>query len=201
MVTLLIHGYGLSLHGPSSNDPEDVYNGFDAWSDDINKQLAISFSWRDNRRYTWIQLANPLTYYRHYFIEKRLSSDSTVLENLNNIILQNSPTVIICHSMGCNLLLNYLAKYPLGLHIKIIFIQSDADYNARLDYNITNITQVFDISLVMSSLINIKLRQGLCILPTANKRQLFWHRWYPNNHADCIKDKRLKEYIDKLTNV
>ncbi len=119
-----------------------------------------------------LNIKNIWEIYNLYQKEKKLAKDNNLLFQLHCVIDTFKPKIIICHSIGCYLFINYIKKFNLSKNIaKIVFIQADLPKKQKLSIKITkplknkklefiNFYCYWDDSLTISSIINKKLRAG-----------------------------------------
>ena len=170
---LLIHGFGINIASPFQS-PLGETKGFDCFQDQIANQTAQTFEWSIATKYTFLQSMNPSCYLKTYREEQKKAESYAIHEQLNEMIIKEQPSTIVCHSMGAYLLLNYLEHFESTNSVKdIIFTQADISTNRNLHklriydqlkrnkIKITNYYCQWDPALLSSSIYNSSLRAGL----------------------------------------
>jgi hypothetical protein len=172
---LLIHGFGTGVRdeifwilSKSKEKQELEYNEFKAFNHLINKGEASVFRWHD--RFNASKIKDFLTIEKYidlYKREKQKAVSPELQKKLYQTIEKENPEIIVCHSMGCYLLLNYLEKYTLNPSVKKIFlVQGDFDKKYkiqnpdilnRIEKNTLRIINVYcpwDTTLITSPFVN-----------------------------------------------
>jgi hypothetical protein len=130
---VLIHGYGVGGEYWQFRKPEGKFAGFGAFSELINHEEAGVFRWDEPRQFSFWELFNPFEHLKLYDREKAKSQSSNTHKNLKTFLYQENPEVIVCHSMGCSLLLNYLDTNPLPNSVRhIVFVQGNTSQSRKL---------------------------------------------------------------------
>jgi hypothetical protein len=117
---------------------------------------------------------NPKADLNSYYKEQKLILTDALQKRLYNELIQINPTVIVSHSMGCELLINTLNKYGLPASVNsIITINSDSPEDKELssqevidrlinkDLKFINLHSITDLTLAASAVLNKnKFRAG-----------------------------------------
>lgn len=151
--------------------------------------------WGDDRTFAIFQSVNPFAYLKNYLHEKKQIQDPNYIETLNKFLYQHKPEILICHSMGCLYLANYLKinQLPKSI-IKIVCIQGDACRKTVFNTTVPVISGFcfWDYTLWFSALINKYLPIGLFGSSTVLNYFMFLsppnpHKTATNNHQTISK--------------
>jgi len=205
---LLIHGFSYHLINTFFGVKHSNKVGFKVFFDDeINK--AEMFNWGIEKTFSWFQSVNLFSYLELYRQEKKTALSLEIQNKLQEKLASFKPEIIITHSMGAYLFLNYLNKFTLPLSVKkILFIQGDTSRNFKISnpkiiysvkkelLEIENYHCFYDPTLLFSQLINFSSRIGLWGL----KDKIVQNFYYPLNktrnlHISSISDYDLKESV------
>ncbi|MGL4759488.1 MAG: hypothetical protein ACRCXZ_09195, partial [Patescibacteria group bacterium] len=123
----LIHGYGtgaqyafLKVLGPDAG-----YNIFDEL---LFQKAAYLYDWRIYKKYSFFDCLNIRNYYTLYREEGIKALSEINLLNLNTRLIEQDPEVIICHSMGCKMILSYFEGHRPNPKLQsIVLLQGDFD--------------------------------------------------------------------------
>ena len=207
---LLIPGFqseaSLAILPDHSKDPTA---GFGVFSNYIKNGQAIPYRWGIQRRFTALDCLNPVAHMKLYWDEKKLSISDQTLTNLRGLIKLNNFETIVCHSMGCQVLLSYMIKFglPEGVH-KIIFVQGDIT-NQSLNINTDSLTSIinkrvewlnlhcfWDQALVSSAIAGLQLPIGLFGAESSIVKNRSWPLWRRINlHTSSINDPGILKLI------
>lgn len=217
---LLIHGFGTSVRdelirivSKQKVRPSVEYEEFKAFNHLIKEKNAFIFRWNDDFKALKIKDFTAIEKYIDLYKREKIKSlAESTQKTLDEFIKKNNPEIIVCHSMGCFLLLNYLEKYELSNSVKKIFlVQGDFDKKhkiinpeiiKRIEENKLRIVNVYcpwDTTLMLSPLVN-KL-----IVPAGLNRMrnpyivdvLFPLTNNMNLHNSSIKSKDLLDFVLK----
>ncbi|MFA6018226.1 MAG: alpha/beta hydrolase [Patescibacteria group bacterium] len=206
---LLIHGYATKLKASIFKSPYSDDEGFTAFHNSIDSGEIDVFHWGIPRSLSFIQALNPFSYLSLYQEEELRTKSSEIQQKLFNTIESSKIEKVICHSMGCRLLLQTINAIGLpGSVQSIIFLQADIDGNATIsNSNIANrLSQktltlknfhcFWDPTLLISSLLHKNIRIGLRSWNQPNiKNQLFPLLRLPNLHMNPLRNKQTVEKI------
>lgn len=200
---LLIHGFAIGLDTwfhPQKNH----LAGFEVFADDIESGNARVFRWTAEQKPSFFASLNPLFYREYYRQERQKAQDIVTLRDLHRVIDESQPRVIVCHSMGCYLLLQYVLRFNLAPSVKkVVFIQADCSVKEMKQSNIAseaakliNVYRFFDPSLWISTMYHRTLRMGL-YAPKLPNLSCIYHPSYVqlNPHTSALSDKKLKNIL------
>lgn len=205
--TLLIHGYATDLTAWKFRRAFGEHAGFAAFDEAIASAEATVFRWGIERELSFWQSLNPFSYLQLYRDEEKLAESAALQQGLINYIQEHNIERIICHSMGCRLLLATMNAFDLpGSISEIIFLQADFPSRTRIDHfdtandiNIKNYYCFWDQSLLASSILHGNLRAGLIGWKQSRVRNRFYALLKPINlHTSPQRDPTLaKKLLDK----
>ncbi len=212
---VLIHGYGTGLDGLIMK-PEAIDNGgFLVMQDRIDSGEVILYDWRINKKLSILESLNPIENIKLYQDDVELALSESNLLKLYNFLDLYNPSVIICHSLGCRMLLSLLDKYMPNSNLgRIILMQGDFDSSRHIPDSLLKKNEVlienyycyWDQALFSSSIINYHLRAGQVGWRQKNPTRVkdrIQNKFFPliklpNLHSACIRDKRVFEKLVKL---
>lgn len=206
---LLIHGFaqGVSfLPFKKSKTNEQI---FPIFKKEILEKNAVVFNWALDWEINFKNFLTAKNLQKLYFKERRLACHTQTLNKLNLLTEKFQPNLIIAHSMGCYLLLNYFAKFKTWDSLnKIVFVQADINNKTKIPTNlkivlekqnlkIINLYCYWDQALLYSSFLHKKSRAGL----TGWKQQEVKNRFVsltdlPNPHQGFLNNNRLRFILD-----
>ncbi|PIY79707.1 MAG: hypothetical protein COY81_01170 [Candidatus Pacebacteria bacterium CG_4_10_14_0_8_um_filter_43_12] len=135
---ILIHGYSVGITISSGPLPADL--GFSSFEEQLATREAVMFSWYQEEKHSFFSFINPFYLHQLYKIEKIASQSVAVLTRLAKLLTEEQPEIIVCHSLGTTLLLNFLNAFSLEKSVeKIIFIQSDIPKNTAIPETLTQV--------------------------------------------------------------
>jgi hypothetical protein len=200
---LYLHGYGTAISS-FFQKPLASHRGFQL-SKAFNETNTVldPFDWSIPTHLDPWSALNPLAQLNIYLEYRRALQNQSLLKKLSQRLNQDQPTTIVCHSLGCQLLLNYVQNYQLPASVKkIIFLQADISYNAPIDFELDfiNVFCPWDLSLFFSSLYHLQWRAGLVglkLTKTKNQKNVFFPalRW-GNPHTAVLEEvERLEQLL------
>lgn len=140
----------------------------------LDDGTADIFRWDQVYDFIVKEAINPNSYVEVYRKERKLIHSTEMQKGLYNKILTFEPEVIVCHSLGCELLLKTLrSSSTLPPFIKkIAFSQADISHNASIprlvkkriqegELSLINYYCPWDILLMASTFMNKRPRSGL----------------------------------------
>lgn len=206
---LYLHGYGTAIESFFQR-PLPQHRGF--WlSENFNQQHSVlpPFDWSIRTKLNWWAALNPCTQFQVYLKYRQAVEDEQVLKKLNSMLKAEQPTTLVCHSLGCQLLLNYLKFFQLPASVnRVIFLQADIPHDQKIDLpkevTLTNVYCPWDFSLLVSSLYHFKLRAGIFGLNTlktekgksSNHQNVFFPALiWGNPHTAVLRDLGRLEHM------
>ncbi|MCX6715079.1 MAG: hypothetical protein NTX72_04670 [Candidatus Uhrbacteria bacterium] len=198
---VLLHGFAVHLTAPIVRPAFGPSASMSAFDELVSTGEARVFPWGIAKRVKPWQLLNPLLIQQLYQDEYKLIQSLELQRTLQLFLEREKPSMIVCHSMGCSLLQNYLEKFTLPSSIKsIVLVQSDLAATKKLRTNVTlhHLYCPWDPTLLLSSLVSNHLRAGLCKSKQAGVNNiLFPLTTFPNLHTSSICDKKLPEFVTR----
>ena len=201
--TILIHGYAIELQ-TWFRPKKDELAGFYAHAEELEAGKAKVFRWTISRDLSFLSAFNPLAYQQLYEEERQKAQDLVTLKDLKRMLDEEQPSNIICHSMGCFLLLEYLIRFEFPVSVKkIVFIQADctelelkASTLLTLPIQFVQVFRFLDPSLWMSSLYHQQVRLGLHPVKSAKVKNIYKPSFkYFNPHTSVLVDKAFKNEL------
>jgi len=195
---VLVHGFASDITSPFSQ-PEPDHSGFRAFAPLVEKEEAVSFRWAIPHTLGLIDSVSLPAFLKVYQKEKVKAGELETLQSFKSFLDRKQPGFIVAHSLGCELVLNTLEKFPLPASVKrITFVQGDFNYDRGLPNNFDETVEYlqlyapWDYTLAFSSLYNRKARAGLVGWKTKNvKNQLFLSYKHPHLHVSPMRDSNL----------
>jgi hypothetical protein len=201
MKTLLIHGYATKLHASIFRKPLPEHEGFIGLQNEIKNGEIDVFHWGIDRPLSFVQSINPFSYLTLYRDEERLAESLELQQKLFTMITSSGTKRIICHSMGCRLLLNMINAIGLPSSVRsIVFLQADIDADSELptpiSYSLENFFCPWDPSLITSSMLHWNLRVGLRAWKHKNVKNSFFPLLRPINlHISPLRNRRFAKFL------
>lgn len=211
---VLIHGFAAGLTAAAIYKAEGADGGFWGFKGYISEGKVASFRWSIRTTFNWSQTFNPLSYIQLYFKEKKKAESAELIAVLAEFLQKEQPSKIICHSLGCYLFSNYLAKHRLPNSVtEVVFVQADLPKDVDSVRNhlenlhgsnvkkITNFYCPWDYTLVGGMIINGYVAAGLTGL-SANKVENVFYPLYehPFVHSSSIRSKKFaKKIIESIS--
>lgn len=197
MKTLLIPGYATQLRASIFRAPLPRHEGFFAFQSAVDAGDTDVFHWGISRCFSFLQSLNPFSYLKLYRDEETLAHSLETQQRLFDMIAASGTERIICHSMGCRLLLNTINSLGLPSSVRsIVFLQADIDAHATVDLpknvSIKNYHCFWDQSLFASSVVHQNIRIGMCGWKHINVENHFYALLKPMNlHTSPMRDEKL----------
>lgn len=207
---LFIHGFAthvrFSIFRQARTDGD---TGFEACRDLIEAGFGKVFEWGLAEEANWLQSLNPFYIHHVYTFEQLIAHSPSVHQELNEMMREFEPEIVFCHSMGAELLFDFLREYRLSLSVrKIVFVQADISSHVlvhdvglreKIIQNGIPIVNVFcpwDPSLLFSSWLHEDMRAGLVGLDFPDVVNILWPLWrLPNLHMSSLKSKWLRDIL------
>jgi len=206
--TLLLHGFCTDLETPLRQvKPADA--GFQVFCSHVESGEYCVFRWGEKRRLSVFDAVNPFSYLSLYRVERQKARDVELLHSLQETLQKTKPTQIICHSMGCYLLIQYLQRFQLPESVKkITFLQADCSLGdleslsakkTLMHVKFQHIYSFFDYTLWTSSLLHRTIRAGLRPVQFLSAKNTFFPSFSSINlHTACLIDKRMLEVVNQM---
>ncbi len=201
--TILIHGYAAGVHASIFRKPFGEHSGFIALDEEVKSGITKSFRWSKNISLSIAQCANPLQYFQLYRDEELLTESPITQSTHSEFLDCSNATTIICHSLGCRLMIGSMNAHGIPESItKIIFLQGDVSTSA----SITNLTIrdriingslvienyfcPWDQSLLASAMLHRTNRIGLMGWDETGVKNIFYPLLKPMNlHTSPLRDR------------
>lgn len=209
---ILVHGYGMALQIPGLRSHRGITAGFQIFKPDILDGTAKVFNWSIDATIPRNQAIKPNTYRQHYLAERKKATSQEVHQDLIELIEQEAATTILCHSLGCQLLINTINIFGLPTSVRqIIFSQADIDQNEKITnpdvcarlknktLQLTNYYCPWDITLIASAIHHRHSRAGLTGLNdplTINKFNALTK--LPNLHMSALRSEKFRQQVLKI---
>lgn len=208
---ILVHGYAVGIKASIFRQPLGEHAGFSVLNSEVESGDVKAFRWCKNLSLSMIQSANPFQYLKLYRDEEALAESSATQSALFDFLISENPSTIICHSLGCRLLIGMLNAHGIPQSItKIVLLQGDApttssitnvailDRLANKTLTIENHYCWWDQSLLASSMLHRTNRIGLLGWKQSGVKNTF----YPllkllNLHTSPLRDREF--LLDKFS--
>jgi len=211
--TVLIHGYAIDLTVPSVRDPRGQDAGFQAFAEEIVDGSAAAFRWSLAREVPLPQAADARHYRSLYEDERARTQDPEIHRALAEFLRAEQPERIVCHSMGCVLLWEYLRRSgalpPSVRHV--VFVQADLPRSPEAlpeetvraftggTARLHNLSCCWDPTLLLSSVLHREVRAGIAGLRVPYAHNEVFPLWRPwNLHTSSIRDPQLRNWVAAL---
>jgi pimeloyl-ACP methyl ester carboxylesterase len=201
MKYFLIHGYGKALDLFEHSIPSN--GGFYIFDEEITREEAYVHHWAEQIERRRLTALNPFTQLKLYYQERVKTESPAEIKRLHDTLQEKQPIIIITHSSGARLLMNYLKSYSLPESVqKVILVQADISQKEWLACPLP--TQVewrnfwcwWDQALITSMIVNQYIPMGLYTRDHTYS-QFYPLRMLPNPHQDIWRDKKFKQILEK----
>jgi hypothetical protein len=212
MQFLLIHGYGVGAQYLSFHQAEGVNAGFGAFDKLIAEGRVGVFRWDIPRYFGYKTVFNPLSHLELYNKERAKAQSIEIHAKLTKTLQETSPENIVCHSMGCHLLMSYLKLNTLPPSVKnIILIQADIPNNTPLSETVESLIKAkklkiinlycpWDQALLTTLPLHFKLKAGLTGYKNPQVQNIFFPLYKRTNlHTSSINDPDLVKLVKELS--
>lgn len=199
---VLIHGYGVGIT-PQQSLTLDL--GFSAFYEGLVSRDVALFSWYQNTSSGIINFLNIPFHYLTYQKERTAADSEHVLRNLKRFIEKEKPEIVVCHSLGAYLFVEYVRKYHEEPSIKkAVLVQADMPSTITLPPNSNKIQFInvfcpWDPALFTSKFMHHYTPAGLTGWKAPGVKNkfipLFGH-W--NLHASTIAQKQFAKFVASL---
>jgi len=209
---VLIHGNAVGIKF-SMRDRQTKYGSFSVFKNLVDVGEAVLYGWHYvNEEFDLVKSLNPFEFRRQYFTEKAYCSTKVAWQKLDGFLKLQQSEKIVCHSMGCYLLLHTINAHGLPDAVKSIYLaQGDFDRDFKITnpeilarissgtLKIYNYHCTWDQMLALSVGTNGKVPAGLA----GAKEKYFINRLFPSSktlnvhHATVSSDRFLAEVLDR----
>lgn len=161
----LIHGFATGLNLSVIRTARGREAGFFGFKGLIEKGVAKPFRWDAIENVSFWKALSPLTYLTVYRREREMVQSEETHAALDAFLRDERPSVIVCHSMGCALLLSFLSRHTLPSSVRhVVFVQADIPRDTPLPAapSVTwhNLHCPWDPTLFASALYHRSVRAG-----------------------------------------
>ncbi|OGL99357.1 hypothetical protein A2304_00060 [Candidatus Uhrbacteria bacterium RIFOXYB2_FULL_57_15] len=192
----LIHGFATGLNVSLIRTARGKDAGFFGFKGLVEKRIAKPFRWDAIENVSFWKALSPLTYLTVYKREREMIQSEKTHAALDAFLQEEQPRVVVCHSMGCALLLAFLARHGLPSSVRhVVFVQADIPRNATLpNAGVAwhNLHCPWDPTLLASAIYHRSIRAGQIGLrdPRARNRLTpLFGGW--NLHTVSISDPKI----------
>lgn len=212
--SILVHGYATGLRVSSLRQPFGAHSGFIGLSADVDAGRSVAFRWSKDLSLSLVDSLNLWKYFQLYRDEEALAESVETQSALFAFIDHAGSTTIICHSLGCRLMIGMMNVVGLPSCIsKVILLQGDVPTTARLSNHtvtdrlasktlvIENYHCWWDQSLLASTALHRTPRIGLLGWNEIGIKNIFYPLLKPMNlHTSPLRDRTLlKSFTDAST--
>lgn len=206
---VLLHGFATGVRYSVFRDRYGADAGFSAFREDIASGKAKAFLWNHKLDASFWQSLNPWFSWRLYQDERASIHRDDVHASLRDFLAREHPRVIVCHSLGCQMLLEQINRFGLPVSVRhAVFVQADVDATFSIAHQdillrlqnknlaLHNLFCPWDPSLLVSSAAHRSWRAGQrpASFPGVQNR-FFPLLRDPNLHAGIIRDPRLRKFV------
>ncbi len=196
---VLIHGYGANIDSPFHRINQEL--DFKAFKRHLQNGDAKIYIWsEDTVNLSLFKSLNPFIYQKIYKQDRKKATSNENLKRLHNFLSQEKPEILVCHSLGSHMILSYLEHYQLPANVKKIFlVQADVPHNRKIpDVHaaIYNVFCYWDVTLVLSMIVNWYIPAGLIGLKNSKNNIFFPLYKRPNLHLSSIGDTDLLKKLN-----
>ncbi len=202
MNRVLIHGYSRGVESPF-HQPDQNIAGFFAFADEVKLGQSRVFFWAKHQTLSLLTAYSPIHHLVLYFRERALVQSEQTLVELHNLLIATHPEQIVCHSLGCFLLTQYVLHYgslPNCVQ-SVVFLQADCSEQELLKSGLlsdvlrfTNVYRRLDPALLFGSLMHRSWRIGLKPLPHLHVTNVYLPSFaHPNFHDAALSDPYIRD--------
>lgn len=206
---ILIHGFATGIGYSFFRPAYGKDAGFSSFRQDIESGNAKTFRWDLKENASFFQSLNPFYTWRIYRREKKIAHDPDTYRRMAKLLLREQPEIILCHSMGCFLFLEYLKHQKLPASVRhVIFNQADipasgtrfpAEIEAGIHKKsllITNTYCPWDPTLWCSAFMTKSIKAGLVGLKHPFIQSCLFPLLKPINlHTAAIRSSRFRRFV------
>lgn len=200
---VLIHGYATGLNVSIFRTARGAEAGFLGFAKLVERGVAKPFRWDRTETLSFWRALSPMTYLSVYRNEREQIRSEETHAALEAFLRAEQPRVVVCHSMGCALLLAYLERHSLPKSVRhVVMIQADVPNDARIpgigDVALHNLYCPWDPTLFASMLYHRAVRAGQSGLPDERARNRLTPLIGWNPHTASIGDPRIAVWTESL---
>lgn len=200
---VFIHGFATGVRFSFFREAKGLDGGFAAFRSLIEWGVGKVFRWGMEGDASFWEALNPWFHLKLYERERVMAGGFAVQQRLAHFLEEERPEVIVCHSMGCYLLWEYLRRFELPSSVEtVIFQQADIGlselglFPGREGVRFLNLYCPWDLSLLASWFLWGDRRLGLWRVSSRMFEQRFFSLWKPFNlHTSGLRDQRLVQLI------
>jgi pimeloyl-ACP methyl ester carboxylesterase len=200
---VLIHGFATGLNVSVIRRAKGTDAGFRGFRKLIGRGIAKAFRWDVPEHISFPKAFSPSTYLGVYRREMNAAQDKKTHPALETFLHDEQPRVIVCHSMGCSLLLSYLVQRPLPASVRhIVFVQADVSVSTSLPkpHGVIwhNLYCPWDPTLLLSAILHHDIRAGLARIKSQNTQNRFTPLFGWNPHTSSIRSQKIANWTTTL---
>lgn len=203
---VLIHGFATNIGYSVFRPAYGADAGFAVFAQDVTRGEAKAFEWGVRDSASFFQSLNPFYTWNIYRREKRMASDKETYQRLRDFLMREQPEVVICHSMGCFLFLEYLKHQQLPTSVRrVLFNQADIPSTPTIpptveerirssSLSLANTYCPWDPTLWLSSIVSVSVKAGLVgVRHSFVQNRLFplYRPW--NLHMSALRDPGFRD--------
>lgn len=207
---LLIPGYAVGLRASIFRQPFGEHAGFVGVEKEVRNEKVKVFRWGKSFDLSILECVNPWKYFQLYRDEEALAESAETHAALFALITETKSSTIICHSLGCRLMIGIMNDVGLPSCVsKIVLLQGDVPTsirikNAEIKHRLIDTSLIienyycsWDQSLLASSLIHRTSRIGLTGWNEPGVKNIFYPLLKPVNlHTSPLRDEKfLREML------
>lgn len=206
---VLIHGFATGIDYSVFRPAYGEDAGFLAFRSDIESGNAKAFRWDLKESASFFQSLNPFYTWSIYRREKRVASDVETYHRLHDFLTREQPEILICHSMGCFLFLEYLKHEKLPTSVRrVVLNQADIPAGSMtLPHAIKDRVQTgtlhfintfcfWDPTLWLSAIMSVSIKAGLIGLKNPFVQNRLFPLYRPwNLHMSALRDARFRDLV------
>ncbi len=201
---ILIHGYATELRASIFRKPCGGDAGFAGLRHEIQNGSVEVFHWGTPMNLSFIESLDLRRYLQLYRTEEATAESLITQSTLREYLDNSNPQTVICHSLGCRLLLNTMNAHGIPESItKIVFLQGDVSTTATITNSdirhriisksliIENYFCPWDPSLIASMILHGERRIGLMSWNQPGIRNIFSPLLKPINlHTSQLRNRK-----------
>ncbi|MDX2098722.1 MAG: hypothetical protein SFW36_13175 [Leptolyngbyaceae cyanobacterium bins.59] len=206
----LIHGNAVGIKF-ATRDRQTKYGSFKIFEELVDQGGANLFGWHYvNHEFNLLKTFSIFHFRHQYFTEKKYCNSPAAFQKLADFLELKQPEKLVCHSMGCYLLLNSINYQGISDSVRCIYLaQGDFRRGFRITHadtlnklangklKIHNYYCPWDQMLFLSMLANFYLPGGMLGSEDPYiKDRLFPYLDWNFHHATIRSPRFLKDVLD-----